>query len=383
MNKEFTRMQKLAGIITEGLYTSDAKAPMEAVSHDGESKMKKSHLKKKIKEMMTSEDAEGETGRRRRMYFHVLERGGYDDIKWQGVYNTKEEAQKRAEDLVDMFPRSRFYVESSYSRREPVDVTMEEGTIGQEAYAEMGSIDEASSDYTADAYKIAKELIRRMPFPDALFRSKELFLATIKALQDELYNYAEDQFGDAGSASDEYDDYDDSTDVYDDQYPDMAEGRVNEYDTEGLTNAASVADHYLMKAYELGVNGQDLDDDLSYDLLDHLKGFSDEFSEGGLTEAKKDKESDTEDVIVADTEEEVPAEGDEDRTVTNTKVDVNMDGVPDVDTGSAESKKAFTSLVDTYNSAKELGDPKLTQMIANALTYYNKNIILKVGQPQA
>jgi hypothetical protein len=106
--------------------------------------------------------------------------------------------------------------------------------------------------------------------------------------------------------------------------------------------------------------------------------------EEDLFEAKKDEESDTEDVIVADTEEgEVPAEGDEDMTVTDTQVDVNMDGVPDVDTGSAESKKAFTSLVDTYNSAKELGDPKLTQMIANALTYYNKNIILKSGQPQA
>ena len=254
MNKEFNRMLKLAGLMTEGLYTSDEKAPMEAMSS---TKMKKSELKDKIKEMMLSEET-------------------------------------------------------------PAEI----------ATAEMGSVDEASSDYTADAYKIAKELIRRMPFPDALFRSKELFLATIKALQDELYNYAEDQFRDAGSASDEYDDYDDSIDVYDDQYPDMAEG--------------------------------------------------------DLFEAKKDEESDTEDVIVADTEEgEVPAEGDEDMTVTDTQVDVNMDGVPDVDTGSAESKKAFTSLVDTYNSAKELGDPKLTQMIANALTYYNKNIILKSGQPQA
>ena len=102
-----------------------------------------------------------------------------------------------------------------------------------------------------------------------------------------------------------------------------------------------------------------------------------------LFEAKKDEESDTEDVIVADTEEEVPAEGGGDVTADETQVDVNMDGIPDVDTGSAESKKAFTSLVDTYNASKELGDPKLTQMIANALTYYNKNIILKAGQPQA
>ena len=254
MNKEFTRMQKLAGIITEGLYTSDEKAPMEAMSHDGESKMKKSDLKKKIKEMMLSEE-----------------------------------------------------------------------TPEEHAYEEVGSLDE---DRTMDAYRIAREMVRRMDFPDAMFGSKALFLATIKALQDELYSYAEDQFGDADSAPDNDDNYDDSMDVYDDEYPDMAET---------------------------------------------------------MFEAKKDEESDTEDVIVADTEEEVPAEGGEDVDITSdeTKVDVNMDGIPDVDTGSAESKKAFTSLVDTYNASKELGDPKLTQMIANALTYYNKNIILKAGQPQA
>jgi hypothetical protein len=56
MNKEFTRMLKLAGLMTEGLYTSDEKAPMEAMSHDGESKMTKRKLKEKIKEMMLSED---------------------------------------------------------------------------------------------------------------------------------------------------------------------------------------------------------------------------------------------------------------------------------------------------------------------------------------
>ena len=252
MNKEFTRMLKLAGLMTEGLYTSDEKAPMEAMSHDGESKMKKSDLKKKIKEMMLSEE-----------------------------------------------------------------------TPEEHAYEEVGSLDE---DHTMDAYRIAREMVRRMDFPDAMFGSKDLFLATIKALQDELYSYAEDQFGNAGSAPDEYDDYDDSMDVYDDEYPDMAET---------------------------------------------------------MFEAKKDEESDTEDVIVADTEE-VPAEDAAvDVTADDTQVDVNMDGVPDVDTGSAESKKAFTSLVDTYNASKELGDPKLTQMIANALTYYNKNIILKAGQPQA
>jgi hypothetical protein len=248
------------------------------------------------------------------------------------------------------------------------------------------------------------------------------------------------------------DNYDDNIDVYDDQYPDMAEstigqeaeeemGSMDEYDTQGLTNAASVVDHYLKTAYDAGSAGMGFDDNLAYEMMDHLKQFSGEMGsmeenasdipssvskssvellvaaakrvvgalrdsgfeqediydyimdriktlsvDEALFEAKKDEEeSDTEDVIVAEPGEgEVPAEDVAvDVADTNTQVDVNMDGVPDVDTGSAESKKAFTSLVDTYNSAKELGDPKLTQMIANALTYYNKNIILKSGQPQA
>jgi hypothetical protein len=281
MNKEFIRMQKLAGLMTEGLYTSDEKAPMEGMSTG---KMTKRELKAKIKEMMLPEE-----------------------------------------------------------------------TIGQEAEAEMGSMDE--------------------------------------------------------------------------------------YDTQGLTNAASVVDHYLKAAYDAGSTGVGFDDNLAYEMMDHLKQFSGEMGsmeenasdipssvsrssvellvaaaervvgalrdsgfeqediydyimdkiktlsvDEALFEAKKDEEeSDTEDVIVAEPGDgEVPAEDVAvDVADTNTQVDVNMDGVPDVDTGSAESKKAFTSLVDTYNSAKELGDPKLTQMIANALTYYNKNIILKSGQPQA
>ena len=306
MNKEFIRMQKLAGLMTEGLYTSDEKAPMEGMSAG---KMTKKELKAKIKEMMT-------------------------------------------------------------------------------------------------------------PSPD----------------------------------EDIDDNYDDSMDVYDDQYPDMAEstigqeaeaemGSMDEYDTQGLTNAASVVDHYLKTAYDAGSTGVGFDDNLAYEMMDHLKQFSGEMGsmeenasdipssvskssvellvaaakrvvgalrdsgfeqediydyimdkiktlsvDEALFEAKKDEEeSDTEDVIVAEPGDgEVPAEDVAvDVADTNTQVDVNMDGVPDVDTGSAESKKAFTSLVDTYNSAKELGDPKLTQMIANALTYYNKNIILKSGQPQA
>jgi hypothetical protein len=95
-----------------------------------------------------------------------------------------------------------------------------------------------------------------------------------------------------------------------------------------------------------------------------------------LSEAKKEAESETEDVIVA--KDEVPAED-----VTDTTVDLNMDGAPDIDTGSPEFKKAFTTLIDAYNAGKPIGDPKYTQMLANTVTYFNKNMILKSGQPQA
>jgi hypothetical protein len=60
-----------------------------------------------------------------RTYWHVIE--DVDGEKGhQGVYNTKEEAEKRADSLQDMFPRSFFYVEASNSKKEPVDITLEE-----------------------------------------------------------------------------------------------------------------------------------------------------------------------------------------------------------------------------------------------------------------
>jgi hypothetical protein len=60
-----------------------------------------------------------------RIYYHVLEDGGYGNIGWQGYYNTAKEAQKRADELSDMFPNSSFYVEAGNSPKEPVNVTVE------------------------------------------------------------------------------------------------------------------------------------------------------------------------------------------------------------------------------------------------------------------
>ena len=266
MNKEFIRMQKLAGLMTEGLYTTDEKASLEEMPTG---KMTKKELKAKIKEMMTPMPDE-------------------DTNMTDDYYATDHH-----EDYSDVYIDD---IDTEF------DLGIDEDTIGQEAAAEMGSMDEASYEASERMDGLAPISAKR-----ALMNAASAIIGALKA-----DGFEEDNIHD-----------------------------------------------YLL------------------DLITTLPMDED------LFEAKKDEEADTEDVIVADTEE-VPAEDAAvDVTADDTQVDVNMDGVPDVDTGSAESKKAFTSLVDTYNSAKELGDPKLTQMIANALTYYNKNIILKSGQPQA
>ena len=46
------------------------------------------------------------------------------NILVEGVLATVEAAQKEADELSDIFPNSEFYVESSYSEREPVTVTV-------------------------------------------------------------------------------------------------------------------------------------------------------------------------------------------------------------------------------------------------------------------
>jgi hypothetical protein len=110
-------------------------------------------------------------------------------------------------------------------------------------------------------------------------------------------------------------------------------------------------------------------------IMDKVKTLS---MDETLFEAKKDEEEAPEDVNI---DVEAPVEDVPD--TVDTQVDVNMDGVPDLDTGSPEFKKAFTTLIDAYNAGKPVGDPKYTQMLANTVTYFNKNMILKPDQPQA
>ena len=86
-----------------------------------------------------------------------------------------------------------------------------------------------------------------------------------------------------------------------------------------------------------------------------------------LEEAKKDEEED--EVEDEETIEEPAADED--------MIDADMEGGMDMDAGSDEAKTAFDELTDAYRSAKELGDEKLIRQLANTITYFNKNIILK------
>jgi hypothetical protein len=87
-----------------------------------------------IKYLKNTEVSEGSFNpmKGKKMYFHVLEDGGYGRIGHQGYYNTPEEAQKRADELSDMFPKSEFYVEAYPTKKEPVTVTMESNVVNEE-----------------------------------------------------------------------------------------------------------------------------------------------------------------------------------------------------------------------------------------------------------
>lgn len=107
------------------------------------------------------------------------------------------------------------------------------------------------------------------------------------------------------------------------------------------------------------------------DIHDYLVSLITTLDDSGLMEAKKDEEEEVEDVEIEDEEAVEEPAADEDM------IDADMKGGMDMDAGSDEAKTAFDELTDAYRSAKELGDEKLIRQLANTITYFNKNIILK------
>mgnify|MGYP003660332599 FL=1 len=97
---------------------------------------------------------------------------------------------------------------------------------------------------------------------------------------------------------------------------------------------------------------------LSQKAQDKLKDLKAKGKEAiNLKEEEGDEEVEVEDEI----EVEAPIED-----------EVSMEAPEDE---AEDSKEIFAKLVDAYESAKKLGDEKLTRQLANTITYFNKSVI--------
>tara|TARA_R110002126_G_scaffold93245_4_gene221021 strand:- start:9477 stop:10181 length:705 start_codon:yes stop_codon:yes gene_type:complete len=97
---------------------------------------------------------------------------------------------------------------------------------------------------------------------------------------------------------------------------------------------------------------------LSQKAQDKLKDLKAKGKEAiNLKEEEGDEEIEVEDEI----EVEAPIED-----------EVSMEAPEDE---AEDSKEIFAKLVDAYESAKKLGDDKLTRQLANTITYFNKSVI--------
>ena len=129
-----------------------------------------------------------------------------------------------------------------------------------------------------------------------------------------------------------------------------------------LTNEVSMDASALETAMALisGVLGLPAVAVLSQKAQDAFKAHNEKNANKGK-EALKEEEGDEE--IEVEDEIEVPAE-----------VDMDMD-MEAPESEAEDSKEIFSKLVDAYESAKALGDEKLTRQLANTITYFNKSVI--------
>jgi hypothetical protein len=62
--------------------------------------------------------------KKQKIYYHIIEDGGYGKIGTHGFFNSEEEANLKVNSLKNMFPDCFFWVFTSTSRREPEIVTL-------------------------------------------------------------------------------------------------------------------------------------------------------------------------------------------------------------------------------------------------------------------
>ena len=264
-----------------------------------------------------------------KMYFHVLEDGGYGDIGHQGVYDTKEEAQNRANTLSDMFPKSEFYVEAYPSKKEPVTITME----GKKKYYKDAEADDAEHIKALEKDMKDDKKSSKMKKSDLKAKIKEMVLSEMNITEDTFAPESEEDF------LAEVDDI-------------LAE--ASEFDKAIAPRVATfiksldiLVDEYHAELY--------LSDDL-YNAIEMVK------------KAAKDvvnSVNEADEVAVDDTE--VAVDGKENIDVDTTiQVDPNVKAVQD-------------ALTQAQAAAQKLGDPKLTDQIGNTITFFTRAHVVEKG----
>jgi hypothetical protein len=115
------------------------------------------------------------------------------------------------------------------------------------------------------------------------------------------------------------------------------------------------------------------EDDIYDFLMDKLRTLSIDES---LEEAKK-KKSKKDDKDEAEEEVDLDLDMDLETDSEDASIDMDMNATPDMNVSSEDARNTFDDLAKAYQAAKNLGDEKLIQQLANTITYFNKNIILK------
>mgnify|MGYP000123425269 FL=1 len=261
-----------------------------------------------------------------KMYFHVLEDGGYGDIGHQGVYDTKEEAQNRADKLADMFPASSFYVEASDSKDEPYNVTME----GKKEDLELQETeDKATYDKIESAWN-ANEIF------DKNYKHTD-WSELPKKFQKELYNTHKK-------------DYQDDAEADDAEHIEALEKDMKDDKKSGKMKKSELKD----KIKEMILKEMNITEDT----------FAPESEEDFLAEVDRIL-AEADEVAVDDTE--VAVDGKENIDVDTTiQVDPNVKAVQD-------------ALTQAQAAAQKLGDPKLTDQIGNTITFFTRAHVVEKG----
>jgi hypothetical protein len=343
-----------------------------------------------------------------KMYYHVLEDGGYGDIGHQGVYDTKEEAQNRADKLADMFPASSFYVEASDSKDEPYNVTMEENkevkpntkmkkSELKEIYiAHLDKeLDMSILSYMADVFiSNAKDGDRSYKQFIDLNLKEAIFdiIGILNSKRHPLYKDALEEYNtvEADKARGIFKETKSQSKMKKSELKakikemivaETNSEKVEEVDflaeLEGMLDEASEFDTNkpariaaFMKSLDILVDEYHaelyLSDDL-YNAIEMVKKAANDVV-SSVNEAAKDEEVDADVEAADDTTGEDTTAGEEaiDTTVDVPTTEVN----PDV-------KSVQDALTQAQAAAQKLGDPKLTDQIGNTITFFTRSHVVE------